>query len=319
MNRAAGLSLQHCSVSQTLDCVKDLQPDKALTRRRRLQLGLLLLLLVPLAVGALFSASCGSHGRVDQCYVDNVVRPVFQLAEGIFVSWLTLTSLWLVLGKARISLRILPEILIITAVILTALLCVGVDNPRVWELISAVGLACIWLNVSCLPLRFLGYRFDCLQATQQSGKPASILARGAVSIKDLFLLTTVLAGLVAVIQLAPVGIPPSAELVVELLILVIAVTLSGLAAARFALGEQRLFFRFLTLALAVAVSLTLPLLWTARTRGWIAFVNYEFILWESRLIASTTIVTAMCLFAFRLRGWRMIRTAHATRATACSM
>lgn len=106
-------------------------------------------------------------------FTDDVSRPIFQLAEGIFVSWLTMTSLWLVLGKARISLRILPEILIITAVILTTLLCVGFDNPRVWELIIAVGLACIWLNVACLPLRFMGYRGlvpidDCLGWTSSS-------------------------------------------------------------------------------------------------------------------------------------------------------
>lgn len=132
-------------------------------------------------------------------------------------------------------------------------------------------------------------------------------------------MTTVLAGLVAVVQLAPVEIPASAGLVLELLIFVIAVTVSGLAATRLALGDQRLFFRFLTLALAIAVSLALPLLWTARTKGWMAFANYEFILWESRLIASATIVTAMCLFAFRLRGWRITRTMQATRATACSM
>ncbi len=73
-------------------------------------------------------------------FADEVTRPIYQFAEGTFASWLILVSLWLVLGRTRLSLRLLPLIGMAGFAVLFSLVTLGFENSRVWELIIAVGL-----------------------------------------------------------------------------------------------------------------------------------------------------------------------------------
>ncbi len=244
-------------------------------------------------------------------FEEDVVRPIYQLSEGIFASWLIMSSLWLVLGRTRISLRVLPQIAIVGVICLITLACIGFDNPRVWELVIATILLCLWLIVACLPLRFLGYRFSLLeQKTAKELKELnSGLAKGAIPLRDLFLLTTVLAGVMAVAKIAPPGLRVTLQMVVSLFVLVFSVTLTGIAAARVGLSQREFGWRFLSLVVFAAIGMLLPVLWEAANQGWKAIQapNIAFLYWESRLHASTAIATAICLYAFRLRGWHLTR------------
>ncbi len=241
-------------------------------------------------------------------FADDVVRPIYQLSEGIFASWLIMSSLWLVLGRTRISLRVLPQIAFVGVICLITLACIGFDNPRVWELVIATILLCLWLIVACLPLRFLGYRFSLLEL-QTAKVLKSSLAKGAIPLRDLFMLTTVLAGVMAVAKIAPPGLRVALLMVVSLFVLVFSVTLTGIAAARVSLSQRAFVWRLLSLVVFALIGMSLPVLWEAANQGWKAILSPDivFLYWELRLHASTAIATAACLYAFRLRGWRLIR------------
>ncbi len=145
----------------------------------------------------------------------DATRPIYQLSEGIFASWLVITSLWLILGRTRLSLRILPQIGIVGMISLIGLLCIGLQNPRVWELVIATVLLCLWLTIVFVPFRFMGYRFVFVQPLEPpvTGQiqPVEKLTRGAIPMRDLFLLTTVLAGMCALGRLAPPGLQLTVE------------------------------------------------------------------------------------------------------------
>ncbi len=241
----------------------------------------------------------------------DVVRPIYQLAEGIFASWLILSSLWLVLGRTRLSLRILPMIGILGLIIFIALLCMGSQNPRIWELIIAGGLLCVWLVVAYIPLRFMGYGFLFIEQEVKGESPAS-LAKGAIPIRDLFLLTTVLAFIFALGRFAPPGLQLSLRMVIDLLVLVFGITLTGLAAARVGLSRKSFAGRVLTLLVVAAFGMSLPFVWMAVNFGWkrITDPDMTFLFWNLRLHTSTAVATAMCLYAYRLRGWRLTRKAN---------
>ena len=244
-------------------------------------------------------------------FADDVVRPIYQFAEGTFASWLILAALWLVLGRTRLSLRPLPLIGIAGLAVLFSLITTGFENVRVWELIIAVGLMSVWLIVVCLPLRFAGYRF-CLATQNDEGHLPQLGATSrssAVPMRDLFLLTTVLAGLMALWRLVPTAMQVSVQLVMDLLILVVSVTITGMFAARVGLSQRRFSSRVITLLIAAVIAMALPLSWNAAYQGWAAVLSPDvgFVWWEVRLHTSTAVVTAVCLYAFRLRGWRLAR------------
>lgn len=244
-------------------------------------------------------------------FADDVVRPIYQFAEGTFASWLVLAALWLVLGRTRVSLRSLPLIGIAGLAVLFSLVTIGFENSRVWELIIAVGLMSVWLAVACLPLRWMGYRFKL--AAQSDGEPSprseATLRSSAVPIRDLFLLTTVIAALMALGRLVPPAMQVSVQMVANLLVLVVSVTLTGLFASRVGLSCRRFSARVITLLIATVIAMALPLAWTAIYQGWPAVLSpdFGFLWWELRLHTSTAVVTAVCLYAFRLRGWRLAR------------
>ena len=242
---------------------------------------------------------CGFPGEV--------TRPIYQFSEGIFACWLILSSLWLVLGRTRFSLRVLPQIGVSGLAVLFSLVCVGFENARVWELIIAVGLMSLWLVAACLPLRLMGYRF--MMSRSNGNVETNSLRKGAVPIRDLFLLTTVLAGLMALGRFAPPVMPVTVQLIANLFVLVVSVTMTGLAAARVGLSRQTLIARVASLLVVAGVGMTLPLVWTAIYQGWqvISEPDIGFLWWQLRLHGSTAIATTLCLYAFRLRGWRLTR------------
>ncbi len=251
-------------------------------------------------------------------FVDEVTRPIYQFAEGVFASWLILASLWLVLGRTRLSLRLLPLIGMAGLAVLFSLVTIGFENSRVWELIIAVGLMSVWLAVACLPLRWMGYRFKLIAQTdgEPSPKSEATLRSSAVPIRDLFLLTTVLAALMALGRLVPPAMQVSVQMVANLLVLVVSVTLTGLFASRVGLSQRRFSARVITLFVAAMIAMALPLAWTALYQGWPAVLSPDvgFLWWELRLHTSTAVVTAVCLYAFRLRGWRLARAMTAANA-----
>lgn len=239
----------------------------------------------------------------------DAIRPIYQLAEGIFASWLMLSSLWLVLGRTRLSLRILPQIGVAGLIILIALICVGFQNPSVWELVIATVLLAFWLVIVFVPLRFMGYKFLFIAPVDHLN-PTENLGTGAIPIRDLFLLTTVLAGVFALGRFAPPGLQLTVLTIVNLFVLVFSVTFTGLAAARFGMSRKRFSARLFLLLTVMAFALTVPLLWSAIFQGWQAFTSPDlgFMFWELRLHTSTVLATVLCLYAFRLRGWRLTRT-----------
>jgi hypothetical protein len=90
-------------------------------------------------------------------------------------------------------------------IILLTLICVGFGNSMAWELMIGVGLLSIWLIAVFVPLRLIGYSF--LSTVSLDGETeGKVLSKGAVPMRDLFLLTAVLAGLVALIRYLPPGL-----------------------------------------------------------------------------------------------------------------
>ena len=69
---------------------------------------------------------------------------------------------------------------------------------------------------------------------------------------DLFLLTTVLAGMFALERFVPPGLQLTVRMVVDLFVLVFAITFTGLAAVRLALSCKSFAARLLTLFVAKA-------------------------------------------------------------------
>ena len=240
---------------------------------------------------------------------DDVVRPIYQFAEGTFASWLILAALWLVLGRTRVSLRPLPLIGVAALAVLFSLITTGFENVRVWELIIAVELMCVWLILACLPLRWMGYRFLLAAKNEEDplSKPEATSSSSTVPMRDLFLLTTVLAGVMALGRLVPPAMQVSFQEMANLLVLVVSVTLTGLFAARAGLSQRRFGARVITLLIATLIAMALPLAWTAVYQGLPAVLSpdVDFLWWEARLHTSTAIVTVVCLYAFRLRGWRL--------------
>ncbi len=243
----------------------------------------------------------------------DATRPIYQLSEGVFASWLVITSLWLILGRTRLSLRILPQIGIVGMISLIGLLCIGLQNPRVWELVIATVLLCLWLTIVFVPFRFMGYRFVFVQPLEPpvTGQiqPVEKLTRGAIPMRDLFLLTTVLAGMCALGRLAPPGLQLTVRMVIDLFVLVFAITFTALAAVRLALGPNDIKSGIVGLLAVAVVGMLMPFLWMTVYSGWKALVSPDmpFFYWELRLHASTALATSLCLYAFRLRGWRLTR------------
>lgn len=85
--------------------------------------------------------------------------------------------------------------------------------------------------------------------------------------------------------------------------------MTGMFAARVGLSQRKFSSRVITLLIAAVIAMALPLSWNAAYQGWAAVLSpvVGFVWWEVRLHTSTAVVTAVCLYAFRLRGWRLAR------------
>lgn len=253
----------------------------------------------------------------------DVVRPIYQLSEGIFASWLLVSGVWLVLGKSRLTLRMLPSIIVPGVIVGLALITVGFGNERIWELALGAGLMSVWLVIALIPLRMFRYRFGETRGKSSSDYPllaiteahAPPAAQGsAIPIRDLFLLTSVLAVIFSLGRFTPPTMRFSIDAVVELLILAIAVTLTGIAAIRLGLGQQPLTSRILVAFSALVLGMLFPLVWSASRNGSsvLASPNWHFVYWELRLHVSTALATALCAYAFRTRNWRIFRDCAST-------
>lgn len=249
--------------------------------------------------------------------VEDVGRPIYQIAEGVFASWLILASVWLILGKQRWSLRILPPMLLygISVGIVTAVM--GYQNPRrlasvgsgIWELIIGSGQVILCVAVACWIVRFYGYRFRRIdQLGAENDKEIHGNVR-TVPMLDLLLLMTVLATIFAIARWTPPISTIKLRTVLELFALACGIAVVGMVALWSALSERWFLVRWTVLIVVIGMMTLLAFCGPNVASGWSAFSkpNWQFIGWMFRFSLATGASTLFSFYAYRLRGWRLVK------------
>lgn len=237
----------------------------------------------------------------------DVNRLPFNYCHGIFLGLFQLGAAWLIFGAARLTLRYIPIVLILAALV-TALNFVLTTNK------STAGVAVEALALTVIPAlamcalsglaRLGGWRWRRLD----QGGPLSVAFTGRTTMRDPFIAITCFAIAAAAMRpLAPYLFHSQMNgFQLDILAMLVACTF---AALMFALTARRLVFKFgavISILLSVAI---------------VAQPTYDFVAGRQiglppsnpmvhfRVIATATLATYIFALAYRCRGWRFGRAA----------
>jgi hypothetical protein len=225
------------------------------------------------------------------------------LGLGAMLGMIFMACNWMVLGRIRFSVRLLP-------LLLTFGLSIGLvvwwvdDDPTVSDesyLIPAIVVATVALTCLFLPLRWLNIRFAQIESTPFVQRDADSESQTRVDLRDIFLLTAVVAILVSIFRLIPISHWYPSQSIVEVFVVIgiHMVEIAGVGLFALWISMSRLSWVWtwglVASSLLFILGLSVP----------------QQVLWFPREFASAPsgayLTCLLGFYAYRLRGWRFAK------------
>ena len=222
----------------------------------------------------------------------------FIVSVGVFAAWILAAVAWLVFGNTRWSLRFQPLLLLVgvTSGIMNILPIEGDAKVVPFFLSGLFTLMVIYLMV-LLPLRWFRFRMESNRSDEQLLNGAAIGKSQSIALRDLFCLTIVFAFLFSIFRLFPSFSWNVITMQDWIITCIIVAWVAGASLFAMWVGfSQRSWKLRWGVALVVGVGLLAVLTALAWGPPFSALVSYPAFL-----------TTLFGFYAYRLRGWRLVR------------
>ena len=234
-------------------------------------------------------------------------RIELRIAQGLSAAGVALTVLWIVFGKTRLTLKILPPIAWVAFVCAVVMAVFGLRSWAVGS--TAVTLSIVYVSMLLVAwlMRFRGLR---LEQPRKSALPIplhqGVGGQSKFPLRDIFLLMAVVAVLCSVVRLAPMPQGSLFELgFLEGAVNCCLMAVNSMVASWCALSRRLVWVRW---SVWLASSLLCTLL-GVMFAAWVhKSTNYLWIAEYHGIVQSTgSIAIFFSLHAFRWRGWRFAK------------
>ncbi len=225
-----------------------------------------------------------------------------RICQGLCAAGVALTCLWIVFGKTRWTLKILPPIAWVAFVCAVVMVVFGLRSWAVGATIVTLSILFLWMILAAWLLRFTGVR---LEEPSNGDIALRKVATGKTRfpLRDIFLLTAVVAVLCSVLRFAPLPKASALDLgFIEGLVNCMLMALNTMVVSWCALSGRAIWVRWPIWLASPMVCATIGVLYSA----WLhQSKNYEWIAAYHGVVQMTAAVTVFFLLhAYRWRGWR---------------
>jgi len=231
-------------------------------------------------------------------------RIELRVTQGLCAAGLALTVLWIVYGKTRWTLKILPPIAWVAFVCAVVMAVFGLRSWAVGS--TAVTLSIVYVSMLLVAwlMRFRGLR---LEQPRKSALPIQlhqgIAGQSKFPLRDLFFLMAVVAVLCSVVRLAPMPQGSLFELgFLEGAVNCLLMAVNAMMASWCALSGRVIWVRWSVLLASSLLCTLLGVLfqaWAHKSTNYVWIVEYHGVVQSTGSIA-----VFFSLHAFRWRGWR---------------
>jgi len=232
------------------------------------------------------------------------IRFELRISQGLCAAGVALTVLWIVFGKTRWTLKILPPIAWVAFVCAVVITVFGLRSWAVGATIATLSMIYVWMLLVAWLMRFRGLR---LVAPKKSGLPIrleqGVAGQSKFPLRDIFFLMAVVAVLCSVVRLAPMPKGNVFELgFLEGLVNCSLMAVNAMAASWCALSCRAIWVRW---SVWLASSLLCAFLGVVFAAWVHKSANYQWIAEYHGVVQSTgSIAVFFSLHAYRWRGWR---------------
>ena len=227
-----------------------------------------------------------------------------RITQGLCAAGVALTVLWIVYGKTRWTLKILPPIALVAFVSAVVMVVFGLRSWAVGATVVTLLLVYVWMLLVAWLMRFRGLR---LEQPRKSALPIplqqGVASQSKFPLRDIFFLMAVVAVLCSVVRLAPMPQGSLFELgFLEGAVNCLLMAVNAIVASWCALSRRLIWVRW---SVWLASSLLCTLLgvmfaaWVHKSTNYLWIVEYHGVVQSTGSIA-----VFFPLHAFRWRGWR---------------
>lgn len=229
-------------------------------------------------------------------------RIELRICQGVCASGVALTCLWIVFGKTRWTLKILPPIGWVAFICAVVMAVFGLRSWAVGASLITLSILFLWMFLAALVMRFAGVR---LEGPQGGDVALQQVAAGSARfpLRDIFVLTAVVAVLFSVLRFAPIPKASAFYLgFIEGLVNCMLMATNAMVVSWCALSGRAIWVRWPIWLGSPLVCATVGVLYSA----WLhQSKNYEWIAAYHGVVQMTAAVTIFfVLHAYRWRGWR---------------
>ena len=229
-------------------------------------------------------------------------RVELRICQGISAAGMALTCLWIVFGKTRWTLKILPPIAWVAYVCAVVMAVFGLRSWAVGASVVTLSILFVWMLMAAWLMRYAGVR---LEEPSSDGMALRQVATGKsrFPLRDIFLLTAVVAVLCSVLRFAPLPRGKGFDWgFIEGLVNCLLMAMNAMVVSWCALSRRAIWVRWPVWIASPLVCATVGVLYSA----WLhQSKNYEWIAAYHGVVQITAAVTVFFLLhAYRWRGWR---------------
>ncbi len=225
-----------------------------------------------------------------------------RICQGICAAGVALTCLWIVLGKTRWTLKILPPIAWVAFVCAVVMTVFGLRSWAVGATVMTLSILFLWMLLAAWLMRFTGVRLE-EPSNGDMALPKVATGKTRFPLRDIFLLTAVVAVLCSVLRFAPLPKASAFGLgFIEGLVNCMLMAMNAMVISWCALSRRAVWVRWPIWLASPIVCATVGVLYSA----WLhQSKNYEWIAAYHGVVQMTAAVTIFFLLhAYRWRGWR---------------
>ena len=222
--------------------------------------------------------------------------------QGICAAGVALTCLWIVFGKTRWTLKILPPIAWVAFVCAVVMTVFGLRSWAVGAIVMTLSILFLWMLFAAWMMRFVGVRLE-EPSNGDMALPKVATGKSRFPLRDIFLLTAVVAVLCSVLRFAPIPKASAFDLgFIEGIVNCLLMSMNAMVVSWCALSGRAVWIRWPIWIGSPLVCATVGVLYSA----WLhQSKNYEWIAAYHGVVQMTAAVTIFFLLqAYRWRGWR---------------
>lgn len=246
-----------------------------------------------------------------------VTRLEFRIAQGFCVAGLSFASVWLVFGRTRWTLKILPPFFIVAFICATITYIFGIGSWATAETLAGLLAFTTWMTLIGWIANLVGFRL--IKNTLDSADAARINERRRkhFPLRDIFVITVAVAIFFAVIRFVPLHqIQVWSWGALEVIVYSLLLSIHVLCAIGCALSSHA---RWARIAIWLGVATLMPLAGIAfqaklhRTANYLSIAEFHI-----SVHTAATIAVFSLMHVYRWRGWRFQLGGYSMRPTVCS-